>query len=91
MPKGFDESLALEKWPTVTFGDIKLKVHQVVGLYAIYMLLGLKDRSAVLADDVRIGKTILILALLGLLNRKIGLKLEAIGYSKFDFPNSLAT
>jgi hypothetical protein len=55
------------------------------------MLLGLKDRSAVLADDIRIGKTILILALLGLLNRKIGLKLEAVGYSKFDFPNSLAT
>jgi hypothetical protein len=27
MPEGFDESLAPEKWPTVTFGDIKLKVH----------------------------------------------------------------
>jgi hypothetical protein len=91
MPEGFDESSAPEKWPTVTFGDIKLKVHQVVGLHAMYMLLGLEDRSAVLADDVGTGKTILILALLGLLNRKIGLELEAAGYSKFDFPNSLAT
>ena len=84
MPDGFDESSAPEHWPTVTFGDIKLKVHQVVGLHALFKLLSLEDRSAVCADDVGTGKTILILALLSLVNRHIGIGLIQAGYGEFD-------
>jgi SNF2 family DNA or RNA helicase len=54
---------------------MKLKVYQVVGLHALYILLYYKDRSAVLADDVGTSKTILLLALLYLINRKKGLEL----------------
>ena len=68
MPNRFNKSLALEYQPTITFGNIKLKVHQVVGLYALFKLLSLEDRSVVCANDVSTGKTILILALLLLVN-----------------------
>jgi hypothetical protein len=91
MPLDFDNVSNPDKWPTVTFGDIELKVHQVVGLHAIFMLVSLEDRSAVLADDVGTGKTILTLALLSLLNRQIGLGLIEAGYGKFDYRNDLPT
>lgn len=82
MPDGFIDQEEPKFWPTVTFGDVKLKVHQVVGVYAMKKLLGCRFKSAILSDDVGTGKTISTLALLCSTVESIGKKLVEEGYSK---------